>query len=67
MVSVKEEAIKAIEQLPNDCTMEDIQYRLYVIDKVERSLAAADQGDELSHNQVKERLKQWLTRQSGRL
>jgi predicted transcriptional regulator len=62
MTSAKAQAIEAIEQLPNDCTMEDIQYRLYVIEKVERGLAAADRGDEVSHVQVKERLKQWLTK-----
>lgn len=62
MVSAKDQAMKAIEQLPKDCTMEDIQYQLYVVDKVERSLAAAESGDELSHEQVKERLKPWLSR-----
>ena len=35
MSIVKEAAIKLIQSLPDDCTFEEIQYHLYVREKVE--------------------------------
>jgi hypothetical protein len=40
MNAFKEEAIRLIQSLPDDCSLEEIQYHLYVIQKVERGLAA---------------------------
>jgi hypothetical protein len=33
MKSVKEEALRAISSLPDDAPIDDVMYRLYVIDK----------------------------------
>ncbi len=41
---VKEQAIELIRSLPDDCTLEDIQYHLYVRAKVERGIRAIDEG-----------------------
>ena len=42
--SNKEKAIEVINTLPDDCSMEDIQYHLYVREKVERGIKAIDEG-----------------------
>ena len=38
MSTAKEEVEALLEKLPDDCSLEDIQYHLYVIEKV-RSLS----------------------------
>lgn len=59
MSSLKEAVIKLVESLPDDCTVEDIQYHLYVREKVLRGSRAIDEGRVQSHEQVGQRLSQW--------
>ncbi|MBI4758324.1 MAG: hypothetical protein HY783_04915 [Chloroflexi bacterium] len=56
----KQEVLHMIAQLPDDCTLEDIQYHLYVRAKIERGLKAAEEGDTVSHEEAKQRLSRWL-------
>ena len=51
----KHEAKKLIEKLPDDATWDDIMYELYVKQKVEASLEAAEAGKVTSHEDVKKR------------
>ncbi len=60
MTSVKTQAIDLISAMPDDCTLEDIQYHLYVREKVERGIQAIEADDVVSHDEAKERVKQWL-------
>ncbi len=62
MVSAKQTVIDLIKELPDDCTLEDIQYKLYVRQKFQRSLEAAARGKVKSHAQVKKRLSKWLAK-----
>ena len=41
-----------IDDLPDDCTVEDVQYRLYVLDAVERGRADVAAGRTSRHEQV---------------
>ena len=41
MTAVKDEARKLIEKLPDDCTFEDIQYHLYVVEKINQGIRRA--------------------------
>ena len=61
-MSTKQHVAHILEQLPDDCTLEDVQYQLYVRQKVERSMQAAAAGRVHSHEQVKKRLSKWLAR-----
>ena len=58
--TVKEEMKKMLETLPEDCTWEDIQYDIYVREKIERGMAAANAGDIISQEEAEERVDQWL-------
>lgn len=64
--TVKEEMRKMLESLPEDCTCpedctwEDIQYHIYVREKIERGMAAADAGDVISQEEAEKRVEQWL-------
>jgi hypothetical protein len=60
MSAVKEEVIKLVQSLPDDCTLEDIQYHLYVREKVARGIAAIDDGRVLSQAEAEQRMAEWL-------
>ena len=48
MSSAKQDVESLLSKLPDDCSLEDIQYHLYVIEKVRNGLEAADsQGTSL--------------------
>jgi hypothetical protein len=60
MSTAKEEVQALLNSLPDDCSLEDIQYHLYVIEKVNSGLAAADSQGTISQEEVEERLGKWL-------
>lgn len=60
MTAIKEEVKEMLDRLPDDCTYEDIQYHLYVIEKVQKGLLRAEDGKALSHDNAKETMKKWL-------
>jgi predicted transcriptional regulator len=62
MSSVKRAVLDLVKTLPDDCTLEDVQYQLYVRQKVDRSMKAVAAGRVRSHEQVKKRLAKWLAR-----
>lgn len=49
-----------IEALPDDISFEDIQYHLYVLEKVKRGVSRAGTEGALPHEDAKARLKKWL-------
>jgi predicted transcriptional regulator len=61
MESAKEEAIQLIRRLPDDTTLEEIQYHLYVQQKVRRGMRDVEEGKFYSQEEVEERMKRWLS------
>lgn len=59
-MEVKEQAIDIIKSLPDDCTLEDIQYHLYVREKVERGMKAIDEGRVVSQEEAEKKVKEWV-------
>ena len=57
---IKEQAIELIRTLPDDCTLEDIQYHLYVRAKVERGIRAIDEGRVVSQEEAEKKVKEWV-------
>lgn len=61
MLTAKQQVQKVLEQLPEDCSLEDVQYQLYVLEKLRRRVEMADQGaDFVPQDEVEERMKKWL-------
>jgi hypothetical protein len=60
MAKPKKEAIELIKKLPNNCSFEDIQYHLYVREKVERGLRDLESKRVLSQDEVERRMNKWL-------
>lgn len=65
MSNIKEEAIKLIKQMSDECSLEDIMYELYFKQKVEKGLKELDEDRVLEHDSAKKRLGKWL-KSSGR-
>jgi len=55
MSSVKEEAKKLIDRLPDHVTWDDILYEFYVKKKIATGIKAAEEGRIVSHKEVKKR------------
>ena len=56
MCIIKEEARKIIDNMPEQATWDDIMYQFYVKKKIMVSLKAAEDGNIISHEDVKKRL-----------
>jgi hypothetical protein len=62
LMTAKEEVQAILSTLPDSCTLEDIQYHLYVVEKIRNSESAAAREGFLSHDEVVERTKRWTSR-----
>lgn len=60
MSPVKQRVISLLESLPDDCSLDDIQYHLYVLAKIEKSEERVNAEGTLSQDEVKRRLSKWL-------
>ena len=60
MSNAKEEVQALLNKLADDCSLEDIQYHLYVIEKVKSGLKAADSQGTISQQEVEQCLGKWL-------
>ena len=60
MHTTKQDVRELLDQLPDDSTIEDIQYHLYVLEKIHRGQEDIRDGRHCSHEQAKERLSRWL-------
>ena len=60
MKTVKEEVRELLENLPEDASLEDIQYHIYVRQKIHRGLEAARAGRVITQEEVEKRLARWL-------
>ena len=60
MASPKQAVLEMVERLPDDASLEDIQYHLFVLQKVERGLDDAEAGRVIPQDEVEKRLQKWL-------
>ena len=58
----KEIAIKTIQDLPDSATWEDIEERVRFLAAIDRGLADIKAGKIIPHEEVKESLKEWLSK-----
>lgn len=58
----KSQVREVLDRLPDDCTIEDVQYHLYVAEKIRRRIQQADAGECISHAEAGKQLERWLTK-----
>ncbi len=59
METAKEEVRRILDLLPEDATLEDIQYRIYVRQAIAAGLRDVDQGRVVSQEEVERRMARW--------
>ena len=59
MQPVKQEALNTIGQLPEDVDMDEIMYRLYVVDKIRKGQQAVEDNQTISHEDIKKEINKW--------
>ena len=60
MSSPKDEVTSLLRKLPDDASYEDIQYHLYVLEKVRRGLERAESEGAVSNEEARARIGKWL-------
>lgn len=58
-VTLKREALDAISKLPETADVDDIMYRLYVIDKVRKARESFDKDNEVSVTELEREIESW--------
>ncbi len=59
MQAAKQEALNTIGQLPEDADMEEIMYRLYVLDKIRKGQKAVEEGKSITSEELKRETDSW--------
>ena len=62
MSAAKQEVEALLRKLPDECTLEDIQYHLYVIEKVQRGIEVAETQGGIPQEEAERRFAKWTTR-----
>jgi len=60
--TAKDEIQSLLQKLPDDCTLEDVQYHLYVIEKIRKGIERAENEGAVSQEEVERRLAKWTSK-----
>lgn len=60
--TAKQEVERVLAKLPDDASLEDVQYHLYVLQHIERGRRDIEEGRVLSAKEVERRMARWLDR-----
>lgn len=59
MKPLKNDAMDTIAHLPDDADIDEIMYRLYVLDKIRKGRQAVEEGRTVSHEDLKREIESW--------
>ena len=60
-MTTKQQVLAVLDRLPEDCSLEDVLYHLYVVQAVGRGRADVEAGRTLTHEQVERELREkWV-------
>ena len=62
MSTAKEEVRELLDKLPDDCSLEDVQYHLYVVEKFHRGIERAEKEGVLSQDEAERKLNKWTSK-----
>ncbi len=60
MNTAKQAVASLLNKLPDDCSLEDIQYHLYVLQKIQRAIESASSGTRTQRD-AEQQLRKWLS------
>jgi len=59
MQSAKEEVMQLLKELPDSSTLEEIQYHLYVRQKIQRGIKDVEEGRIYTQEEMEKRMEKW--------
>jgi hypothetical protein len=59
MQTAKEEVLEILKQVPDNSTLEEIQYHLYVRQKVRRGIKDVEEGRIITQDEMERRMAKW--------
>ncbi|QUH28757.1 hypothetical protein [Vallitalea guaymasensis] len=59
MNTIKKEVINIITKLPDDVSIDDIMYKLYVLDKVKKGQEDIKNGNFITNDELREEIETW--------
>jgi predicted transcriptional regulator len=57
IMQTKETVRDLLDRLPDNCTLQDVLYHLYVISEIEEGIRELDEGRGIPHEQVEQELR----------
>ncbi len=57
--TAKQEALDVIQRLPDNADIEEIMYRLYVLDKIRKGQEAVKEGKTITSEELKREIDSW--------
>ncbi len=62
MNTAKRDVRVLLDTLPDECTLEDVQYHLYVVEKIQKGITRAGTEGTLSQGDVERKFSKWTTK-----
>jgi len=60
MINAMQEVKTLVNHLPDNASIEDVQYHLYVLEKIRKGQNAISNGNHFTSDEVRQRLNKWL-------
>lgn len=62
MSKAKDEVRTLLNNLPDDCTIEDIQYHLYIAEKIQKGIQRSQNEQTYSQEEAERKFSKWLSK-----
>jgi len=62
MNTAKEDVRSLLDNLPDECVLEDIQYHLYVVEKIQKGIDRGNDEGLLDQEDVERKFSKWTTK-----
>ncbi len=62
MNTAKDEVKAILDKLPDDCSLEDVQYHLYVVEKIHRGIERAEKEGTISQDEAERKFNKWTSK-----
>lgn len=62
MNTAKDEVKAILDKLPDDCSLEDVQYHLYVVEKIHRGIERAEKEGTISQDEAERNFSKWTSK-----
>jgi hypothetical protein len=60
MATAKDQVRQLLDSLPDDASLEDVQYSIYVRERIERARNEASEGKLIDEDEIERRMGRWL-------